>query len=154
MKKLLYIAIFVLVFLMTPQALSAQQMSGRWVQCTDPATGYLVRCFIPDQVPQQQVNNAPSTYGYPQQQVYSTQPVYVDQINYGNQPVYQTQRSKTVRTMYDVGVSPYSRRPYGSYTRITESTKITVETNAPNYQPNIRVDAYGNSYYWPRYRSW
>ncbi|HEX3099653.1 MAG TPA: hypothetical protein VHQ41_01630 [Patescibacteria group bacterium] len=71
------------------------------------------------------------------------------------EPVYQTQRARTTHQDYDIGFSPYSRRPYGHYSRSTDTVTLTITTNDPNFRPDIRVNTYGsgyyNQYYWPRY---
>lgn len=131
MTKLGLLLFLMLVLCVSAVSVSAQ-MSGRWVECRDPASGYLVWCFIPDQTA-------------PQTRVVTVQPSVTQQ------PVYQTQTVRSVQTDYDFGIGQWTRRPYGRYSRRTNRTTITVETNSLNYYPNIRVDAYGHSYYWPRY---
>lgn len=142
---------------------SAQSSStGYWIQCINVSTGLEDSCWIgtgsqttvnvtvnlnsePAQSSRSQQTHQHKKYYSPEKS-----PEY-DSVDGDETPVYQTQRRKTVRQDYEVGVSPYSRRPFGRYSRSTETTTITVTTNRETYQPNIRVDAYGNTYHWPRY---
>lgn len=142
MKKILSIIVVFMFFVVLETISASAQSSGRWTQCVDPATGFTARCYILD-------SNASREYPPPQNQTYDQAGVY-DR----SEPVYQRQRRRIVRQEYDIGVNPYSNRPFGRYTRITETTTIIVETNAPSYQPNIRVDVYGNGYNWSRYTNW
>lgn len=169
MKNLWFSIMLVLVSFLFAVSASAQ-MTGRWVNCIEPNSGYLVQCFIPDQVqqiqmpqPQQQVYQSQPVYSTqspvyqtPQQvynstPVYSQGPVYQQEPIYQQAPVYQTQQRTVVRQDYGGGINPYSGRPYGRYSRSTERTTIRVETNDRTYMPNIVLYDRGGGYYSPGY---
>ncbi len=138
MKKILFFIIIVFAGVTT---VSAQKQQGRWVQCVDPNSGHTVQCFIPDGQRQTQPRRVVT---------YNQQPAVHQAMPY--EPVYQTQTVRNTQVDYDVGLSPWSGRPYGRYTRRTTRTVITIETNSPNYRPNIYVG--NNGYYSSGYPNW
>ncbi len=139
MKRLLFLVVFGCLFTLLTQSASAQTGS-KFVQCPEPGTGKIVWC-----ISQARSDSNPRTYSPEQSGTART-------IPNDEQPVYQTQRSKRSSLDWDVGISPYSLRPYGSISRSTETHTVTVTTNNPNYEPNVRLDVGGRSYLYSRRR--
>ena len=142
MKNLIIMLFLAIGFCVLPSQ-AVGQTKGYWVEKYDPITKqttmyYVRKPLIPKVRPKYSPENSGTANTIP-----ANEP-----------PVYQSQTQKTVRQSYDVGLSPYTRRPYGSYSRSTETTTVTVTTNDRTYQPQIVVDRNNGSYSWPRNNRW